>query len=140
MKLASTIARVLLGLFFVASGIAGFLPLHVPPMPGMAGEFLAIYFASHWVQFVDSIGVACGLLLLINRFVPLALVMLAAVIANMFFFHIALQPAGLPAPLLLAVLWLFVALPLREHFAPLLANAPNSVYDVPPRSGVRMAR
>jgi putative oxidoreductase len=123
--IGATVARVVLGLVFTASGISGFAFLFMaapPPPPGLAGAFTDIFFRSHWVQFVDGVELISGVLLLANRYVALALVALIAVIANMFWFHLSMQPAGLPAPLILLALWIVVALRHRAALLPLLAK------------------
>ncbi|HKW44425.1 MAG TPA: hypothetical protein VJN22_02135 [Candidatus Eremiobacteraceae bacterium] len=124
MKIAFTVSRILLGLVFLASGISGFFLIsNAPPVPpGLAGEFQAVFFKSGWVLFVDGVELAAGLLLLTDRFVPLALTALAAVIANILVFHITMMPAGLPVALVVALLWTIVALPYRSLFAPLFAQ------------------
>jgi len=123
MKTGATVARILLGLIFVLSGISGFAFLFIsapPPLPGLAGTFQQVYFATHWVQFVDGVQLIAGVLLLLNRFVPLALVLLAAIIANIYVFHITMAQGGIIAPIILSALWVLVALRFRENFAPLL--------------------
>jgi len=87
MKIAALIARLLLGLIFVVFGLNGFLNfLSMGPMPtGVAGQFIGALFQSHYLHAVAAVQVVGGLLLLVNRFVPLALVLLGAVIANIFF-------------------------------------------------------
>jgi putative oxidoreductase len=69
-------------------------------------------------------GVEClaGALLLVNQFVPLALVVLAAVIANILVYHLTMALATIPMALVVTALWIVVALPLRSHFAPLLVR------------------
>ncbi len=79
-----------------------------------------MFFQSHWVLFVDAIQAIAGVMLLLNRFVPLALVMLAAVLSNILVFHITMMPLGIFPGLFATALWFVVALPLRAHFAPLL--------------------
>ncbi len=93
-----------------------------PSPPGLAATFTDAFFRSHWVQFVDGVELIAGLLLLANRYVGLALVALIAVIANMFWFHISMQPAGLPAPLILLGLWIVVAYRNRAALLPLLTE------------------
>jgi len=120
-----TVARIVLGLVFAASGISGFIFLFVPAPPappGLAAAFTDVFFRSHWVQFVDGVELISGVLLLANRYVALALVALIAVIANMFWFHLSMQPAGLPAPLVLLALWIVVALRHRAALLPLLTK------------------
>ncbi len=124
MRIAVLVARILLGLLFVFSGIFAFIPFNPPPQPGLAGQFQDMFFATHWVKFVEIVQLIVGVLLLTNRYVPLALITLAAIIANILFFHIALQPRTLPIPLVVVVLWVLVALQHRASFAPLLAAKP----------------
>jgi putative oxidoreductase len=124
MKTTFTVSRVLLGLIFLASGISGFLLISNPPPmpPGLAGEFQTVFFRSGWVLFVDGVELIAGLGLLTNRFVPLALVSLAAVIANILTFHITMMPAGLPVALFVTLLWVTASWPYRTIFAPMLAR------------------
>lgn len=122
MKIAQSIARILLGLVFVAASVSVVFVLSNPPaMPGLAGAFTKVFFASHWVLLVKSVEFIAGVLLLINRFVPLALTLLAAVITNILMFHIAMDPGDLAVPVLVSLLWFTVALAHRTSFAGLLA-------------------
>ena len=124
MKTAFHASRILLGLIFLASGISGFFLISNPPPmpPGLAGAFQDVFFRSGWVLFVDSVELVAGLLLLTNRYVPLALSLLSAVIANILVFHITMMPAGLPVALIVTALWTIVALRYRSTFAPLFAQ------------------
>jgi putative oxidoreductase len=124
MKYATIAARVLLGLAFTAAGLGGFaLAFNPPPAPaGLAGAFQSVFFQSHWVLVVDAVEFIAGLALLINRYVPLALTMLAAVLVNILTFHITMMPAGIVPGLILTSLWVVVTIPLRDHFRPLLTS------------------
>jgi putative oxidoreductase len=124
MKTTVTVARILLGLVFFAGGLSGFLLIsHPPPQPpGLAGAFQDVFFRSYWVLFVDGVELIAGLLLLSNRYVPLALAVLAAVIANIIVFHVTMAPAGLPIAAVVAALWVIVALRHRSSFAPLFVQ------------------
>jgi putative oxidoreductase len=111
MKIAALIARILLGLTFLTFGLNGFLHF-IPsgPMPtGVAGQFLGALMESHFVWMVSGFQVLCGLLLLVNRYVPLALVILAAEIVNILSFHVLMAPSGLPIALVVTILWVIVA-------------------------------
>jgi uncharacterized membrane protein YphA (DoxX/SURF4 family) len=124
MKIASLIARILLGLMFVVFGLNGFLLFMPPPptLPEPAGSFNAAMMVSHFTWFVSGVQVICGILLLTNQYVPFAIVTLAAVLANILVFHLTMLPMGLPLAIVTAILWLIVALPLRAHFALLFAR------------------
>jgi putative oxidoreductase len=124
MKIAAMIARLLLGLIFLVFGLNGlhpFLPMPPPP-PGLAGQFMGALMASHYYVFIALVQTIGGLLLLVNRFVPLALVMLGAMIVNILCVHIfLLHGVGLPLALLVTVLWLIVAVRNKRHLAGIFA-------------------
>jgi len=125
MRIVVTIARLLLGLMFVVFGLNGFLLFLPPPphIPGNAGGFFRAMMNSHYVYLTAGVQALGGALLLADQYVPLALVMLAAVIVNILTFHITMWPQMLiPFPILVTILWFIVAWPLREHFAPLFAR------------------
>ena len=119
MKIASLIARLLLGLIFVVFGLNGFLNfLSMGPMPtGVAGQFISALFQSHYLHAVAAVQVVGGLLLLVNRFVPLALVLLGAVIANIFFYHLFMNLEGIPMAILVLILWVIVFYRHRQYFS-----------------------
>lgn len=118
----SLVPRVLLGVMFALFGFNGFVPfIPTPPtIPPAAGAFFGAMTQSHFSYLVFGVQLICGVLLLIDRYVLLALFALAAVIVNIFAFHITMWPAAIvPMPILALVLWLLTAWPLRDRFAPL---------------------
>ena len=127
MKISATIARFLLGLIFLFFGsnlLFHFLPN--PPMPpGPMANFSTAMAESHYGIAVGFFQAAPAILLLINRYVPLALTVLAAEIVNILTFHITMQPAGLPMALVVAILWLLVFLRVRSSFAGILEPTPQ---------------
>lgn len=126
MMYVSTVARVLLGLLFIVVGLNGFLLfLPMPPpgsIPAEAMQFSALMFKTHYIYVTMGVQVAAGLLLLLNRYVTLALVALAAVLVNVLTFHATMWPqALLPMPVVALVLWFLACWPLRHRFALLFA-------------------
>ena len=119
MKIVILIARILLGLIFVVFGLNGFLNfLSMGPMPtGLAGQFIGALFMSHYYWIVAGLQVIGGLLLLVNRFVPLALVLLGPVIVNILLYHLFLNPAGVALAILVTILWLIVFYGHRQYFS-----------------------
>jgi putative oxidoreductase len=121
MKIASLIARILLGIIFLVFGLNGFLHfIPMPPPAGMAGQFFGILFASHYYVVIFAVQTLGGLLLLVNRYVPLALTILGPVIVNILCFHALMAPAGLPLAVVVALLWMVVFLRNKQYFVPLL--------------------
>ncbi|MEI9951808.1 MAG: DoxX family protein [Pseudomonadota bacterium] len=130
-----SIARVVLGLAFFVFGLNGFLHfLPQPPMSGPPANFAGALFATGYMfPLIKGTEVAAALLLLSNRYVPLALAVLAPVLVNIVAFHAFLAPAGLALPIVLLGLELYLARSYREAFAPMLhartephTNAPAS--------------
>jgi uncharacterized membrane protein YphA (DoxX/SURF4 family) len=119
MKIVTLIARILLGLVFVVFGLNGFLNfLSMGPMPtGLAGQFVGALALSHYFWVVAALQIAGGVLLLANRFVPLALVLLGPVIVNIICFHVFLNPSGAVPAVVVTVLWLIVFYDNRQYFS-----------------------
>jgi putative oxidoreductase len=122
MKLATTIARILLGLIFLVFGSNAFLRfLPMPPLPqDLAGDFLKVFFASGYVYVIGGLQALSGLLLIAGRFVPLALTILGAIIFNILLFHILMAPQGFPPALVVTVLEIFLVWQYRAAFAGLV--------------------
>lgn len=132
MKIATIIARSLLGLIFVVFGsnmFLHFIPMP-PPLEGPAREFMTALFLSHYLYVVGALQVAGGVLLLIGRKVPFALTLLGPVIVNILCFHVLMAPAGLPMAIVVSLLALFLLWRYREHFAGLVKDAP-ALSDLP---------
>lgn len=127
MTIASTVARILLGLLFVVLGLVPFIFTSPPPQPGLAGIVNHALFESHWMLFVGFAQIVSGLAFLSNRFVPVALIITAAFLYNSYAFHLGTSQALLPLPLFATVLWLLIALPYRALFAPIFAAKPETV-------------
>jgi putative oxidoreductase len=117
-KIASVIARYLLGLIFLVFGLNGFLHfIPMPPPKGLAAQFGGVIFASHYWVVIFGLQVLGGLLLLLNRFVVLALVLLGPVIVNILFFHVLMAPEGIPLAAVVVVLWLILAVRYKQYLA-----------------------
>ena len=118
MKIASQIARYLLGLTFLIFGLNGFLNfLHMPGPTGVAAQFFGAIFVSHFYVVLFILQLVPALLLLANRYVPLALTILGPIIFNIICIHVFMVPAGLPLAIVVTVLWLLVAHSVRSAFS-----------------------
>ena len=120
MRAISAIARYLAGVVFLIFGLNGFLNfIPMPPPAGIAGQFMGALYASHYLWVIFAFQLVAGVLLLANRYVPLALAMLAPVIVNILSFHVLMAPSGLPLALFVAVLWAVIFVDVRPAFAAL---------------------
>jgi putative oxidoreductase len=123
MRIASAIARYLAGVIFLVFGLNGFLNfIPLPPPGGIAGQFMAALYVSHYLWVIFAFQLIAGVLLLVNRYVPLAVAMLAPVIVNILVFHALMAPSGLPLPPFVAVLWAIIFIDVRPVFSGLFQS------------------
>lgn len=120
-----TVARVLLGLMFFAFGLMGLLNLIPPPpkesLPAALVAFSeALMKTGYLFQLIKGTEVLVGALLLLNRFVPLALALIAPVIVNIVAVHAFLAPSGLGMAIVILGLELYLAWSYRSAFRPML--------------------
>jgi len=131
-RIVTAVVRVLLGVMFLVFGLNGFLnfmpaPKDLPPdvitvSTGlMKGGYMAVVSATELVV---------ALLLLTNRFVPLALVLLAPIVVGIITFHIAIAPATIGPGLVVLGMELYLAWAYRGAFRTILrakvSPSPNS--------------
>ena len=106
MKTLVLISRLLLGLMFLVFGLNGFLNfIPMPPPTGVAGQFFGALFISHYILAVFALEIVAGVLLLANRFVPVALTILAPILVNILLFHASMAPAGFAPAVIAVALW-----------------------------------
>lgn len=119
------IARILLGLPLFVFGLNGFLnfiPQPETPLPEGAMAFAgALVATGYMMQLIGVTMLVVGALLLLNRFVPLALALFAPFIVNSLAFHFFLERTGLPMALIFAGFELYLAWVYRAAFRPMLA-------------------
>jgi len=90
----------------------------MPPPKGLAAQqFGGAIFMSHYWVVIFGIQVIGAVLLLVNRFVPLALVLLGPVIFNIFFFHALMAPEGIPLAIVVVVLWAILAVRYKQYLS-----------------------
>ena len=120
------IVRYLLALIFIVFGLnkfIGFLPAFEFPEGSAAGAYFAgLVGSGYFFPLLALTEIAVGLLLAINKFVPLALVIYAPVALNILLFHLSMAP-GLEAGLVGYVVFLATAYLLyanKEKYSALL--------------------
>jgi putative oxidoreductase len=118
-------ARILLGAPLVVFGLNGFLNFIPPPstpMPEAAMTFVtALMVSGYMMPLIAVTLIVAGALLLANRLVPFALLLLAPFFVNSLAFHFFLEPSGRPAAIVFTVLELYLAWSYRAAYTPLFA-------------------
>jgi hypothetical protein len=120
-----TVARILLGLPLLVFGLNGFLnfiPQPEKPIPEAAAAFAgALVNSGYMMQLIGATLLIVGVLLLVNRFVPLALALFAPFVVNSIAFHVFLERSGLPIAGVFLALELYLAWCYRSAFRSMLA-------------------
>lgn len=120
-----TVARVVLGFFLLASGATGLLHMTPPPPPDLPAAAVAfntgLIKTGYMMPLIFGTQAVVGALLLLNRFVPLALALLAPFLVNSMAFHVFLVAQGLPIIGTFVALELYLAWTYRDAFRPMLA-------------------
>jgi uncharacterized membrane protein YphA (DoxX/SURF4 family) len=119
--------RILMGALFLSSGLFGLLaaPQATPGLPEGAIAFTdSLMKTGYMLPLISGTQAVVGALLLVNRFVPLALALLAPVVVNIVVFHLFLEPHGLGLAIVVAALEIYLAGVYRETYRPMLALRP----------------
>ena len=125
-RVATTASRVLLGLVFVVMGLNGVHPFLPQPaegsMPAAAMAMsVALFKTGYFIPMLGLTQTLAGLLLLANRYVPLALTLLAPVLVNIVAYHAFLAPQGMPLAIVVCALEIHLAIVHRRAFRGVLA-------------------
>ena len=123
-RIATATSRVLLGLLFAVTGLNGFLNF-LPADPSALSDgalrfTVALAETGYMVQLSSGVQLLAGVLLVTNRYVPLALTLLAPVVVNIVAFHVFLAPSGLTIAVVVAILEVYLAWANRDAFRAVL--------------------
>ena len=119
MRIAAIVARYLMGFLFTVFGLNGFLHFipQPPPAEPLALQYMTVMVMSHYFVLVFLLQLVSGIMLLTNRFVALAITLLAPIIVNILLFHALMNPEGLGLGVIVTILWILVFLSVRGAFA-----------------------
>ena len=121
MRIAVLIVRVLLGAMLLVFGLNGFLHfIPQPPPPTGGGEFFGALQSGGVMPVVFVFEALIGALLLVGRFVPLALVMLVPVVVGIWLYHIAFDLPGIVPGVVVAAMLAFLLWAYRAPLMPLV--------------------
>jgi hypothetical protein len=120
------IAEILLGVIFLGAGLNGYVVLFgmepFAPTSPAATEFLG---DGYLLAMEKGVEIIAGFLLLIRRFVPLSLLVLASLIVNIVAFHLFVDADLLVLALVVAVLEVILLWHYRKSFKGILVSKQN---------------
>lgn len=119
------ISRYFLGLIFLVAGINGyFVILDFEPFIATSPEAMALFEFEYLLIIEKTLEIICGVLLILNRFVPLALAILSPIVANVFFLHLFLDHSLLPLAIILVIMQAYLLFYYRKNFVSILEKKP----------------
>lgn len=123
-RITVAVLRVLLGLPLAVFGLNAFLNFIPPPstpIPEQAAAFaVALVNTGYMMKLIGATQLVVGVMLVANRFVPLALVLFAPFMVNSIAFHLFLEHSGLPMACVFLALELTLAWFYRGAYRPIL--------------------
>ncbi len=105
MRKSVRVARLLLGIIFLVFGLNRFYTFISVPL---LHTFLQILVSSGYIHIIKGVEVLAGILLLANRGVLLAIVLLGADIANIVAYHSLVDHRNWPAAVIVMILYSIV--------------------------------
>ncbi|MEN8124922.1 MAG: DoxX family membrane protein [Bacteroidota bacterium] len=105
------IVQIVLGLLLIVFGANKFFNyMPSPEMHESAADFMAaLYNTGYLFKFIGFVEIVSGILILINKWVPFALLLIAPIVVNIILFHLALDLGSIMpgAVILILVVYLF---------------------------------
>lgn len=123
MKIAVIIVRLLMGLLFIfASVVVLFKLVPQPELSGNAKIFMdGVNASGYLLPLIKITELLCGIAFVSGRLVPLATVVIAPVVVNIFLFHAFVDTSGLPVAIFLVLGSLFLVYAYFERYKPVLS-------------------
>lgn len=119
------ISQFLLGIIFLFAGINGyFVILGIEPFIATSPQAMALFEFHYLLIFEKALEIICGILLLINRFIPLTLAILTPIIANILLFHLFIDHSLLILAIVLCILLCYLLFCYRKNYISLLEKKP----------------
>lgn len=118
MKKLLIILTHLFGAFWLVFGLNGFLHFFPLPEPsGMTAEFMqALHNAGYVMPIIYGTQIVAGTLLLLRRYVPLALLILGPVVLNILLYDLFLNLSGLGTGIVITAIYAALLAVHRDKF------------------------
>ncbi len=121
------LSRLFLGIVFLGAGLNGFFVIFgLEPFIATSPDAMALFEFQYLLIVEKTIEVICGILLLMNQFIPLALAILSPIVANIFLLHLFLDHSLLPLAVLLVLTLGYSLFYYRRNFMSLLERKPKA--------------
>jgi uncharacterized membrane protein YphA (DoxX/SURF4 family) len=111
------VARFFLGIVFLVAGINGYVYLFgLEPFVATSPEAMQLFQFDYLLVIEKSLEIICGILLLVNRYVSLALAILAPLVANIFLLHLFVDHSLLALAIVMVIAYGYLLYHYRMKF------------------------
>lgn len=125
-KIFMQISRLFLGVIFLVAGINGYYIIFgLEPFIATSPEAMSLFEYQYLLITEKSLEVICGILLIINQFIPLTIAILSPIVANIFLLHLFLDHSLLLLAVLLVLTYGYMLFNYRESFLSILERKPK---------------
>lgn len=116
------VLRMLFGAFVLIFGLNKFLNfMPFPELPADAATLMGLYASSGFLKIIGVLEILGGLALLLNKYVPLALTFMVAIMFNAALFHGLHDPANIGGAIVGLLLSLVLVYAYKDRFKSLLS-------------------
>ena len=120
------ISRLILGVVFLVAGINGYFVIFgLEPFIATRPEAMALFEFQYLLIVEKSLEVICGILLIINQFIPLAIAILSPIVANIFLLHLFLDHSLILLAVILVLTHCYLLFYYRKNFMSILERKPK---------------
>ncbi|MGM8216568.1 hypothetical protein ACLIA0_13450 [Bacillaceae bacterium W0354] len=120
------VCRLFLGIIFLAAGINGYFVIFgLEPFIVTSPEAMALFEFKYLLVIEKSLEIFCGILLLSNQFIQLAIAILLPIVTNILLLHLFLDYSLLPLAILLVLTHGYLLYFYRQNFLRLLERKPS---------------
>lgn len=118
-------ARMFIGLVFLVAGVNGYFVIFgQEPFIANSPEAMKLFEFDYLLIIEKSLEIITSVLLLSNRFIPLALAILAPLITNIFLLHLFVDHSLLPLVIVLVIVYVYLLFQYRKNFVSIFEKKP----------------
>lgn len=119
---STKVIRILVGVMMIVFGLNKFLQfMPMEPPTGQMGELMSVLASSPFLAIIGILEVVGGLGLVLNKYVPLSLIIIIAIMINAALFHLFFDPANVVGSLVFLVLSLVLVYAYKDRFNSILS-------------------
>lgn len=125
-NLFMVICRIFIGGVFLLAGVNGYFVIFgFEPFIATSPEAMALFDFKYLLVTEKTLEVICGILLIINQFIPLTLALLSPIVANILLLHLFVDHSLLALAILITIAYIYLLFCYWKNFRSVLERHPK---------------